>query len=70
MVFMTKRHMWVTDLVLTTPERSSNLIIGFLMANLPNLPNFRSLESFHGLEEVHVVHQPGPGHLGEVGEHH
>ena len=31
------------------------------------MSNYGSLSHPHGLEEVPVVHQPGPGHLGEVG---
>ena len=29
--------------------------------------NLGSLPPPHGLEEAHVVHRPGPEHLGEVG---
>ena len=39
-----KRHLWYTDLVLATMERSVQLIFGFFMANLPYIQNFRSLE--------------------------
>ena len=39
-----KRHLWYTDLVLATMERSCEFIIGFFMANLPYIHNFRSLE--------------------------
>ena len=58
--------MLYTNLVLATLKRSGNLIIGFLMARVPYNPNFGSLELAHVLVEAHVVHQPGPGHLGEV----
>ena len=52
-----KRHLWYTDLVLATMERSGELIIGFVMTNLPYIKNVvRSLEFSHGLEEAHVVH--------------
>ena len=44
-----KRHLCYTDLVLATMERSGELIIGFIMANLPYIQNFRSLELPHGL---------------------
>ena len=56
-----KRHLWYTDLVLATMERSVELI--FFMANLPYIQNFRSLELPHGLEEAPVVHQLDPDHL-------
>ena len=49
-------------------EKSNNLIIGFLMGDMPYLPNFNPLGLSHGLEEEPVVHQPSPGHLGEVGQ--
>ena len=61
-----KRHLWYTDLVLATMERSGELIIGFVMANLPYLQNFRSLELIQGLEEAPVVHKLEPDHLGGV----
>ena len=61
-----KRHLWYTDLVLATMERSGELIIGFVMANLPYIQNFRSLELPHGLEEAPVVHQLDPDQLGGV----
>ena len=51
-----KRHLWYTDMVLATMERSGELIIGFIMANLPYIQNVRSLELPHGLEEAPVVH--------------
>ena len=47
-----------------------DLIIGFLMANMPYLPNFRSLAPPHGLEEAPMVYQLDPGDLGEVGQPH
>ena len=37
-----KRHPWYTDLVLATMERSGELIIGFVIANLPYIQHFRS----------------------------
>ena len=58
-----KRHLWYTDLVLVTMERSGEVIIGFVMANWPSKQNFRSLELPHGLEEAPVVHQLDPDHL-------
>ena len=61
-----KRHLWYTDLVLATMERSGELIIGFVMANLFYIQSFRSLELPHGLEEAPVVHQLDPDHLGVV----
>ena len=30
------------------------------------MQNFRSLGHLHGLEEAPVVHQPSPGHPGEI----
>ena len=35
-----KRHLSYTDLVLATMERSGELTIGFVMANLPYIQNF------------------------------
>ena len=63
-----KRHLWYTDLVLASMERSGELIliIGFVMANLPYIQHFRSLELPHGLEDAPVVHQLDPDHLGGV----
>ena len=60
-------YLWSTDLALATLERSDDLIIGYIMANIPDMPNLGSLFHPHGLEEAPVVHQPGPGQLGEVG---
>ena len=34
---------------------------------VPYMPNLGSLSHCHGLEEVPVVHRPGPGYLPEVG---
>ena len=65
-----KRHMLITNLVLATLEKLGNLIIGFLTGDMPYLSNLRSLGPFHGLEEAHDVHQPSPGHLGEVQQPH
>ena len=53
-----------------TLGRSGDLIIGFLMANVPYLPDFRPLALPHGLEGAPVVHQLDPGHLVEVGQPH
>ena len=61
-----KQHLWYIYLVLATMERSGELIIGFVMANLPYIQNFRSLELPHGLAEAPVVHQLDPDHLGGV----
>ena len=36
----------------------------------PYLPYFGSLSHLHGLEEVPVVHRPGPGNLPEAGWSH
>ena len=55
-----KRHLWYTDLVLATMERSGELIIGFVMSNLPYIHKFRSLEL------LPVVHRLDLDHLGEV----
>ena len=52
--------------VLATMERSGELSIGFVMANLPYIQSFRSLELPHGLEEAPVVHQLDLDHLGGV----
>ena len=60
-----KRHLWYTDLVLATFERSGNQLIGFVMANYAYQPNYRSLGQPHGLEEAPAVHRPGLGHLGK-----
>ena len=60
------RHLWYSDLVLATMERSGELIIGFVMANLPYIKKFRSVELPNGLEEAPVVHQLDPDHLGGV----
>ena len=50
------RHLWYTDLVLATLERSGHPIIGFVMANFPYKQIFQSLGHPHGLEEALVVH--------------
>ena len=63
-------HVWYTNLILVTFGRLSDLIIGFLMANLPCLPDFRPLALPHGLEGAPVVHQLDPGDLGEVERPH
>ena len=55
--------MWYTNLVLAP---LGILIIGFLMANNPNMPNLRSLLHTPGLEDGPVVHRLGPGHLSQV----
>ena len=59
-------HLLYTGLALATLERSGDLIIGYAMANIPYKPNLGSLLHPDGLEEALLVHQPGPGHLGEV----
>ena len=56
-------HLWYTNLILVTLGRLGNLIIGFLMANVPYLPDFRPLALLHGLEDGPVVHQLDPGDL-------
>ena len=61
-----KRHLWSTDLALTTLERFVDLIICYVMSPSPYMSNLGSLSHPHGLEEAPVVHQPGPGHLGDV----
>ena len=61
-----KRHLWYTDLVLATMKRSGELLIGFVMANLPYIQSFRFLELPHGLAEALVVRQLDPDHLGVV----
>ena len=62
-----KRYLWSTDLMLATFERSDDLIIGYVMANIPNMHNLGSPTHPNGLEEAPVVHQPGLGQFGEVG---
>ena len=47
-----------------------DLIIGFLMANMPYLPNFRSLAPPHGLKEAPAIYKLDHGDLGEVGQPH
>ena len=60
-----KRHLWYTDLVLATFERSGNQLIGFVMANYAYQQNYKSLGQPHGLEEAPAVHRPGPSHFIE-----
>ena len=62
-----KRHLWSTDLALATFLRLADLIIFDFMFYSPYKPNLASLSHSHDLEEAPVVHQPGPGHLPEVG---
>ena len=62
-----KRHLWSTDLTLFTLLRLDDLINFNLMPYSPYMPNLGSLSQSHGLEEVPVVHRPGPSHLPEVG---
>ena len=62
-----KRHLWAIDLALTTLERFVDLIICNVMSKSHYMPNLGTLSHNHGLEDELVVHQPGPGHLGEVG---
>ena len=62
-----KRQLWSTDLILVTFLRLDDLIIFDCMSYCPYMPNLGSLSHSHGLEEAPVVHQPGPGHLPEVG---
>ena len=62
-----KRHLWSTDMALVTFLRLADLIIFDLMSYSPYMTNLGSLFHSHGLEEAPVVHQPGPGHLPEVG---
>ena len=62
-----KRHLWSTDLALVTSVRLDDLIILDFMSHVPYLPNLGTLSHPHGLEEAPVIHQPGPGHLPEVG---
>ena len=64
------RHLWYTNLILATFGRLGDLIIGFLMANLPYLPDFGPLALLRGLEDAPVVHQLDPGDLWEVGRPH
>ena len=63
-----KRHLWYTNLILATLVGYDNTIIGFFMANKPNLQNVQSLGLLHGLDEAPVVHQLGTGHPWEVGQ--
>ena len=62
-----KTHMWSTNLALVTFLRLADLISFDFMAYSPYMPNLGSLSHSHGLEEAPLVHQPGPGHLPEVG---
>ena len=57
-------------MILVTFGRLGNLIIGFLMANVPYLPDFRPLAIPQGLEDTHVVHQLGTGDLRKVRRPH
>ena len=59
-------HLWYINLILVTLGRLGDLIVGFIMANLPYLPDFRPLALPRGLEDALVVHQLDPGDLGEV----
>ena len=65
-------QLWYSNLILVTLGRLADLIVGFLIANLPNLPDFRPLALPHGLEDATVVHvhQLDPGDLGEVSRLH
>ena len=56
-----------TDLAVVTFLRLADLIIIDFISYSPDMPNLGSLCHSHGLEEAPVVHQPGPGHLPEVG---
>ena len=60
------RYLWYTNLSLATLVRLANLKIVLFWSYTPYMPNLGSLSHSHGLEEVPVVHQPGPEHLGEV----
>ena len=61
-------HMWYTNLILVTLERSDNLIIGFRTANLPYLPDFMPLALPRCLECAPMVHQLDHEHLGRSGD--
>ena len=63
-------QLWYSNLILVTLGRLADLIVGFLIANLPYLPDFRPLALPRGLEDAPVVHQLDPGDLGEVGRPH
>ena len=52
---------------LATFQRLDDHIIFYFISFGPYFPNLSSLPQPHGLEEAPVVHQPGPGHLPEVG---
>ena len=43
---------------------------GSQASDFPFLAKFGSMCHSHGLEEAPVVHQPGPGHLVNVGQPH
>ena len=49
-------HLCYTSLVQASFERSSNLIIVYVMSNNPYMPNLGSLSKPHSLEEAPVVH--------------
>ena len=59
-----------TNMILVTLGRFCNLIICFIIANLPYPPDFGPLALPHGLEDGHVVNQLDPGDLGEVRQPH
>ena len=61
-----KRYLWYTNLILITPERSIDLIIGLVLADSPFPQNFAFLWAPHGLQEALVIHQPGLDDLGDV----
>ena len=63
-------HLWYTNLILVTLGQFGDLIIGFLMANLPYIPDSRALAPPCSLEDAPVIHQLDPGDLGEVGRPH
>ena len=61
-----KRYMWYSNLAMTTLERVGNLMVEFLIANIPILQNLKTLRPPHGLEEAHVVHRLGPDQFRDV----
>ena len=58
--------LWYSNLALAALERSGNLMMEFLIANMPILKNFKTLRPPHGLEEAHVVHRLGPDQFRDV----
>ena len=56
------------DLALATMQMLTDIMICHILSYSPYMPNLGSLPHPHCLEEAPVVHQPGPGHLVDVGQ--